>query len=257
MASFWFFTKKSNTILKINAKFLEIEKLEYENWQSSNIENGVIKIKVRYQVERHQEFLDFSGLHNIDECKALIQICGTDPKCLYCKTFGHMRKACPNISKRCGKCKNVGHTDSQCNSALIVAAASNNELLRINDDFIPENFSSDQATLFESPAETLNDGVDWYNMDLTSSFNSIQKVADIQNKDNSKRNELTEEGVTSPNSIELQSEDKLAPTLDIKKEMMANVDKTINSVASDQSRCLLLQLLVLIHLARSKATIQM
>ena len=65
---------------------------------------------------------------------------------------------------------------------------------------------------------------------------SIQKEAVIQNKENSKRNELTEEAGTSPNNIELQSEDNLAPTLDIKKEMMANIDKTINSVASDQSK---------------------
>jgi len=108
--------KKVEEFLK-EFSFLEILSIDYEKWSSSPLLNGVIKVKVKYQVESHQEFLNFAGLQNIDDYKALVQLCGMEPKCLFCKKFGHMRKKCPLASKKCSKCQKNGHEASECTFA--------------------------------------------------------------------------------------------------------------------------------------------
>ena len=108
--------KKVEEFLK-EFSFLEILNIDYEKWSSSPLLNGVIKVKVKYDVESHQNFLDFAGLQSIDDYKALVQLCGMEPKCLFCKKFGHMRKKCPLASKKCSKCQKNGHEASECTFA--------------------------------------------------------------------------------------------------------------------------------------------
>ena len=108
--------KKVEEFLK-EFSFLEILSIDYEKWSSSPLLNGVIKVKVKYEVESHQDFLDFAGLQNIDDYKALVQLCGMEPKCLFCKKFGHMRKKCPLAGKKCSKCQKNGHEASECTFA--------------------------------------------------------------------------------------------------------------------------------------------
>ncbi|RNA27213.1 hypothetical protein BpHYR1_021654 [Brachionus plicatilis] len=78
-----------------------------------NINNGVVKIKVKYNVSLHNAVLDFAALHIISNCQALVQLCGMPPKCLGCKKFGHIRKEC----SKCSSCKNFGHTSRECSFA--------------------------------------------------------------------------------------------------------------------------------------------
>ncbi|RNA23354.1 hypothetical protein BpHYR1_033581 [Brachionus plicatilis] len=75
------------------------------------INNGVVKIKVEYNVKYHDAVLDFAGLHRISECQSLIQLCGMSAKCLGCKKFGHIRKDYPE----CQTCNKYGH--EECNFA--------------------------------------------------------------------------------------------------------------------------------------------
>ena len=123
--------------------FLEILNIDYEKWSSSPLLNGVIKVKVKYDVESHQNFLDFAGLQNIDDYKALVQICGMEPKCLFCKKFGHMRKKCPLASKKCSKCHKNGHEAYECTFAK--ATTMQDQLDGMDEDELPDENASAPA----------------------------------------------------------------------------------------------------------------
>jgi hypothetical protein len=132
--------KKVEEFLK-EFSFLEILSIEYEKWSSSPLLNGVIKVKVKYQVESHQDFLDFAGLQNIDDYKALVQLCGMEPKCLFCKKFGHMRKKCPLAGKKCSKCLKNGHEAYECTFAKATTVQDQLEGMD-EDELLDENASA-------------------------------------------------------------------------------------------------------------------
>jgi hypothetical protein len=77
------------------------------------VNNGVVSVKVEYDLAENQNVLDFAGLHRIAGRQALVQISGTPPKCLGCKQYGHVRKACV----KCEKCSKYGHLSANCNLA--------------------------------------------------------------------------------------------------------------------------------------------
>jgi hypothetical protein len=56
-----------------------------------SIANGVVNVKINYDVDENDDVLDFIGLHRISNRQTLIQLSGMPPKCLGCKKFGHIR----------------------------------------------------------------------------------------------------------------------------------------------------------------------
>ena len=91
--------------LKEEASFLEVLEIANEKWQSSEVYNGVLRVKAEYNVLDHSKFLDLACLRKIENCSALIQISGMPHKCLFCGKFGHVRSGCSKTKLKCTKCK--------------------------------------------------------------------------------------------------------------------------------------------------------
>ena len=126
--------------LEKKAKFLAVELVQSEKWDQgrSSIENGVYSVKLKYEINDHQNFLNFGGYHKINDLGALIQICGMPEKCLNCSEFGHMRKNCPDRNKKCQKCDKFGHSEHKCWSSRL--NNNNNDLEENeNDEIVDEN----------------------------------------------------------------------------------------------------------------------
>jgi hypothetical protein len=105
---------KIQDFFKQNLSGVEIKDISREKDKCSDIiYNGIVKIKMVYETDKHQRVLDFAGLHRIDGCQVLIQVSGMPPKCLGCKNYGHIRQNCP----KCAKCNGRGHDSNQCNFA--------------------------------------------------------------------------------------------------------------------------------------------
>ncbi|RNA03676.1 hypothetical protein BpHYR1_031446 [Brachionus plicatilis] len=62
-----------------------------------NINNGIVKIKVKYNIRLNSAVLNFAGLHKISNCQALVRKCGMPPKFLGCRKFGHIHKECSKV----------------------------------------------------------------------------------------------------------------------------------------------------------------
>ena len=128
------FENKVVEFLKNEAKFLTVVKTAVERWEAgkSSIENGIISVKVNYEVQNHESLLEFAGIHRVDGQTALFQISGAAPKCLFCKEFGHMRRDCGKIALKCSSCGKRGHESLDCNWSR--RTGRNTDLDTLHDD---------------------------------------------------------------------------------------------------------------------------
>ena len=123
-----------------NANFLSIMDLRKEkSIIDEKIDNGIFKIKVEYDVKFHQKVLDFAGTHVLFGQNALFQLTGMPVKCLYCKTFGHVRRNCPKANSYCNSCKRNGHETSKCSMANRTAPPDQNLENLDEDNFVGDN----------------------------------------------------------------------------------------------------------------------
>ena len=141
--------------LKQEADYLKVLDAVNERWEQgkSSIENGVINLKVVYDIDYHQNLLDFSGLHKIDGLNALIQIKGAESKCIYCKFYGHLRKDCPKLALKCDKCKKTGHEASNCWANQVKNDQNEQDL--DDEQIIVDDDAHKDDIIKENTAETL------------------------------------------------------------------------------------------------------
>ena len=177
----WLPTGLQNEIksfIEEKAKFLTVLEIKSEKWDlqkmgledNNEIENGVYSVKLAYDVDDHQNFLNFGGYHRINDFGALIQICGMPVQCIQCGDFGHIRKECPERHEKCSSCQKVGHRATRCWSSRF---NNNNNEEKNEDDFIDEEESE--------KAQEKSDEIS------TSQTNSINVV--LENNDNNKKND--------------------------------------------------------------------
>ena len=122
--------------------FLTVLDVKSEKWEEgkSLIENGVYSVKVSYDIDDHDNFLNFAGFHRVEGLGALIQINGAGSKCLQCNKWGHVRKDCPNAKTKCASCNKTGHNASSC----LVSKAKNNNNDEIQNEMEFENLVNEQ-----------------------------------------------------------------------------------------------------------------
>jgi len=226
--------KKVEEFLK-EFSFLEILSIDYEKWSSSPLLNGVIKVKVKYQVESHQDFLDFAGLQNIDDYKALVQLCGMEPKCLFCKKFGHMRKKCPLASKKCSKCQKSGHEAFECTFAKATTVQDQLEGMD-EDELIGESASApaNNEKLNEPPslnAEKPPTG-GWFEPLVQTGPNAALEFGDASSLNSANLDLEIIKSVPATSSTAQAVTANPEQTIEVKKE---NVDKVIAQVATNSN----------------------
>ena len=73
-----------------HAKF-EINRIQKECYKDSSIQNGVIKMWVKYDICDHRHVLDLVGIYELCGQMAHIHIAGIPLKCIHCKEFGHIK----------------------------------------------------------------------------------------------------------------------------------------------------------------------
>jgi hypothetical protein len=210
---------KVDEFIRKEAPFLEVLSIDYEKWSSSPLLNGVIKVKVKYQVENHQHFLDFAGIQEFVDCKALVQLCGMEPKCLFCKKFGHMRKKCPLAGKKCSKCHKIGHELTECNMAK--ATGSLETFDEMDDDVLAEN-------------ETVKDTNANSNIDETSARKDAEAAPDngwFGGDPEASKPGLIPAAPLGPPLSSLPVTTPLSAPLGITQTTGNKVDNTINNVA--------------------------
>ena len=166
-----FFESDIEKFVRQSASFLTIMDIKREkSFIDDKIDNGIFKLKVEYDVKFHQKILDFAGLHVLFGLNALFQLCGMPVKCLYCKTFGHVRKNCPKANSFCISCKRNGHESSKCTMANRTALTDQN-LVNLDEDIVADipvettpssssnlNLNSNPSIIFEkSVSETIDD----------------------------------------------------------------------------------------------------
>ena len=106
---------------------LEKEKCKEEGMEF--IENGIVRIKIKYKLEDHEKLLkDIIGIQNVANNKVLIQLNGHPPKCLRCSSFGHLSFNCVKKSERCSKCNKSGHNSDECNIAKSLFSMANQDI---------------------------------------------------------------------------------------------------------------------------------
>ena len=162
------FKNKITEFIKDEAKFLSVIEVKSETWEegTSKIENGVYSVKVSYDIDNHENFLNFAGFHRVDGLGALVIINGTPPKCLQCNKWGHMRKDCDKTNTKCASCNKMGHDASNCwsrqadNNENQLDMDSNdlvedNEVQIFNETFQP-NLVDPRNTPFKVPAQGQN-----------------------------------------------------------------------------------------------------
>ena len=131
-----------------HAKF-EINRIQKECYKDSSIQNGVIKMWVKYDICDHRHVLDLVGIYELCGQMAHIHIAGIPPKCMHCKEFGHIRSKCSGFQKYCQKCKVHGHTEGNgCSTATHLAGLNNRDPVSHVDLDAPEgdDFTSTQHT---------------------------------------------------------------------------------------------------------------
>jgi hypothetical protein len=140
----------------INAGVKEIkhEKMKY----FEKINNGVVKVKVEYNVKHHDSILDFAGLHRINVCQSLIQLCGMPAKCLSCNKFGHIRKECP----KCLKCNNHGHKSEECS----FANRTSRKAMPLQTDNNQEEIVGDEMVV--QPNSSMSENAPWNETDYVA-----------------------------------------------------------------------------------------
>jgi hypothetical protein len=139
-------------------KGVSVNNIRRETFKS--IKNGVVNVKITYELAKNQDVLDFIGLHRISGRQTLIHLSGMPPKCLGCKKLGHIRKQC----EKCTICNKFGHNAQQCSLANRTAPQEPipQELLDVDqqdvivDNAAPEstpgNQSGDHASKSTEPA---------------------------------------------------------------------------------------------------------
>ena len=97
------------------------------------IENGVRRIKFKYDVLDHRLIPNLIGVHNFESHRIQIQLSEYPPKCIFCFNFGHLAKDGEEKNKSCSKCNNRGHNSDQCSLAYRI---KNKKYDDTNDNFI-------------------------------------------------------------------------------------------------------------------------
>ena len=151
------FKTKITEFLREEARFLTVMVVKSETWEEgkSSIENGVYSVKVRYDIDDHDNFLNFAGYHRVDGLGTLIQINGAGSKCLQCSKWGHIRKECPNNYKKCTTCHKTGHEAGNCWSSQAKNNNNNNDELISDMDL--DSLVKDQKDQEEEEVEFLGE----------------------------------------------------------------------------------------------------
>ena len=191
------FKDKLVNFIEDEASFLTVHDAKAERWEAgkSPIENGILSVKVSYELIDHARLLEFAGLHKVGDQTALFQISGAPPKCLYCKLYGHMRKECPKLKTQCGKCGKVGHDENNCTLANRIASDNNAKSAGTEEDITIDDEndknSSNPEIIATLPA-------------TASAMLAASELSGAKDQDSFK----------VPNGQ--------APTLEVKKEMLIN-----------------------------------
>ena len=96
----WFPLQESRELIKnfLSQKIDSIQILDTINEQyrdeMEGIDNGIIRLKIKYNIEQQENILNLIGINRIEDNKVLIQLSGYPPKCLKCKKFGHLASEC-------------------------------------------------------------------------------------------------------------------------------------------------------------------
>ena len=139
------FVEKVVDFIKTEASFLTVQQATADKWEAgkSSIENGIISVKVKYNILDHDKFLDLAGVQKVHGQSALFQISGAPVKCLYCKVFGHLRKDCPKLQLKCSKCNKRGHNESECSLAKRLSLEP--QVINDNEDLVEESVQEDSS----------------------------------------------------------------------------------------------------------------
>ena len=125
---------------------LECTQERFREEDMAYLHNGVVRIKLKYNIKDHENLLNLLGIVKINGHRALIQLVGYPPKCLLCNKFGHVKKECPNLVKKCSKCSISGHNDDECTLARRTAVQIDSQA---NDEDI-EPYESNTADTVSS-----------------------------------------------------------------------------------------------------------
>jgi hypothetical protein len=131
--------EKIKEYLTKNIKVGDVSKEKFKEPDMAQIENGVIRIKIEYDITYHNTFLELIGLKKIDNQRCLIQLCGVPPKCLICDNSSHKVAVCPKKNLFCTKCNKKYHTIENCVMSNILKET-------INVDAEPENFEENEPS---------------------------------------------------------------------------------------------------------------
>ena len=85
---------------KVKCEIINIENEKCKEEGMEFIENGIIRLKIKYNLEDHQDLLkEVIGVNQIISNKVLVQLSGHPPKCLRCSEFGHLSSNCESKKK--------------------------------------------------------------------------------------------------------------------------------------------------------------
>jgi hypothetical protein len=106
---------------QINIEAIEIERERYRAEELSNIENGILRIKLRTKRQEKTKIDTILGKKVIKGFKVLITRVGDPVICYYCEQYGHLQSNCEEKIRRrnlqCDKCHKKGHSTEECNFA--------------------------------------------------------------------------------------------------------------------------------------------
>ena len=189
------------------SKFLKVIDINREKWKGAEVQNGVFKVKVEFNVDDYERLLEWAGISIIGGYSALIQVCGAPMKCFFCKKYGHVRKDCSRTSLKCDKCQRKGHETEECNWSRATAQNQDNE----NQN--EEEVIDDEM---EIPEETNNStGI---SERRTSELDAVLPKAAPLN-------------TCTPPGAQNISQQKPEQTLEIKKESLEQAIKTIKEAS--------------------------
>jgi hypothetical protein len=131
-------------IIKEEIKPIAVE-ANWERFNGTQIENGILRIKIKVKKEEKNSLNGFSGKVPLGDRYVYITKVGEKPSCFYCNELGHTKAACEKWKKdqviTCYKCKAKGHVAAECNLAKQIA--SNNNGQQLNEDLDEQDAHAD------------------------------------------------------------------------------------------------------------------
>ena len=124
-------------------EILNIEREFYKEEDMKKIENGVRRIKFKYDILDHNLILNLIGVHRFDDPVKRIS-----SQLSFLFYFGHLSKNCAEKDKSCSNCHNLGHDSDQCTLANRI---KNKKYEDSNDNYIEESKDPNQDQINREP----------------------------------------------------------------------------------------------------------